>query len=77
MPDLQDASLAELVEEMQSRTKASLIAIVPNTRRDAGNPDDDVDLFTEGTLGDRGWLLTALGAIVTEEIRKGWEDNDA
>lgn len=81
MADLLGASLQELVDELQSRGKASLIAVVPKTKQDADNPDDGVELFTDGNLADKGWLLTALQTIVTEEVRKDWtpdeEDEDA
>lgn len=76
MPELVDAGFEDLVAELQSRGKASLIALVPKTKADGDNPYDDIDLFTEGTLADRGWLLTALQTVVMGEIAKAWEPDE-
>lgn len=76
MPDLIAASLAELVDELQSRAKASLIALVPKVQHDTDNPEDNLDLFCYGNLRDKAWLVTALQATVAEDIQQTWTPRD-
>ena len=72
MPDLIEASLFELVTELQSRGKASLIALVPKVQHDADNPEDHLDLWGDGSLRNKAWLVTALQATVAEDIQQTW-----
>ena len=72
MTSLSEATLFELVKELQARAKGSLIAVVSKRKSDRDNPDDDVDLFVEGSLADRGWLLTALQSQIMEDIRESF-----
>lgn len=67
---LTTATVVELVEELESRCRASLICLDLKVYKDRDNLEKDTRTYPMGNLYDRAWLVACAQADLLEALRE-------